>query len=48
MELTPIITSTMPSIVILAFTLLKNILAFTKEDMPNYKLPLKSPIILVN
>jgi hypothetical protein len=47
-ELTSIITSIILSVVIPAFTLPKNVLAFAKEDMPNYKLPLKSPTILVN
>ncbi len=38
----------MLSVVIPAFTLLKNILVFAKKDMPDYKLPLKSLTILVN
>ncbi len=38
----------MLSVVIPAFTLSKNILVFAKEDMSNYKLPSKSPTILVN
>jgi hypothetical protein len=38
----------MLSIMIPAFTLPKNILVFTKEDMPDYELPSKSLTILVN
>jgi hypothetical protein len=38
----------MLSVVIPAFTLPKNVLAFAKEDMPDYELPPKSLTILVN